>query len=210
MSGRVLRRLVPLLVAVGLVSTVSVGQRFQERTTQQRVEVAGERSTGVGIIDPDADERVDGGPARRVARAPGRPGLACARGRNGGATDTGVTGDRIKLAATVVKSGIGASFLKEVPIALEAVVNKVNREGGVCGRLLDLKMVDDGWDAARGQQFIRNFISEGVFALAVSPSSEGLDAAIRNGDIARAGIPVVGADGMLISCLLYTSPSPRD
>ena len=202
MSARVIRRLVPLLVAVGLVSTVSVGQRFTERTTQQRVEVAGERTVTDEITEPGADEMtVSGGDDRAgaVARVPSRPGLACARGRNGDETDTGVTGDRIRLAATVVKSGVGASFLKEVPIALEAVVNQVNRDGGICGRLLDLKMVDDGWDAARGQQFIRNFISEGVFALAVSPSSEGLDAAIRNGDIARAGIPVVGADGMLIS-----------
>jgi len=114
-----------------------------------------------------------------------------------------VSGTQIRLGATVVESGVGASFLGEVPDAMQSVVNQVNASGGICGRLLELKTVDDGWDASRGEQYIRNFIADGEFALAVSPSSEGLDAAIRNGDIARAKIPVVGADGMLIS--QYTS-----
>jgi ABC-type branched-subunit amino acid transport system substrate-binding protein len=60
-------------------------------------------------------------------------------------------------------------------------------------------MVDDKWNPRDGREAIRNFISDGMFALAVSPSSEGLDAAIRAGDIRAARMPVVGADGMLIS-----------
>lgn len=198
-------RVGPIVLVVALASSVSVGQRFRShvetRTTQREVSAA---ETG-----PAGQVAGVGGPATRggsvtQALPPAKAGLECVRGRNGGSTDKGVTGAGIKLGATVVKSGIGASFLGEVPIALEAVKNRVNRAGGVCGRLLELKMVDDGWDAALGREFIRNFISEGVFALAVSPSSEGLDNAIRNGDIGKAGIPVVGADGMLIS--QYTDP----
>ncbi|HVL33068.1 MAG TPA: ABC transporter substrate-binding protein, partial [Actinomycetota bacterium] len=80
---------------------------------------------------------------------------------------------------------------------MEALVRKVNSAGGICGRLLDLKLVDDGWDAARGLGYIKNFIAEKVFALAVVPSSEGLTAAIEAGEIDKAKIPVVGTDGML-------------
>lgn len=130
---------------------------------------------------------------------PSVAGLACARGRNGGATDTGVTATEIKMATTVVRSGIGAAFLGDVQFAMEAVKNKVNRSGGICGRQLSIRYVDDGWDASRGAQFIRSFIKEGVFAIPVGPSSEGLNQVIRNGDIKGAKIPVVGTDGMIIA-----------
>jgi ABC-type branched-subunit amino acid transport system substrate-binding protein len=127
-------------------------------------------------------------------------GFQCARGKNGGATDKGVTATSINMATTVVRSGIGAAFLGDVQYAMDAVKNKVNREkGGVCGRLLDIRYVDDGWDPTRGQNDIRDFISKGYFAIPVGPSSEGLNAAIRSGIIHDAGIPVVGTDGMVIS-----------
>jgi len=125
--------------------------------------------------------------------------LACAAGRNGGATDKGVTAGQISLATTVVRSGIGAAFLGDVQFAMEAVRNKVNRAGGICGRQLSIRYVDDGWRSDLGAQYIRSFIKSGVFAIAVGPSSEGLNVVIDNGDIRRAGIPVVGTDGMIIS-----------
>jgi ABC-type branched-subunit amino acid transport system substrate-binding protein len=124
--------------------------------------------------------------------------LQCAAGRNGGETDTGVSGREIKLAAPVVLSGPGKSFLGDSPKAMQAVVQKVNKAGGVCGRILRLTLRDDGWDAATGQDFIRNWIREGMFGLPVVPSSEGLGSAIKAGDISKAGIPVVGSDGMRI------------
>jgi ABC-type branched-subunit amino acid transport system substrate-binding protein len=130
---------------------------------------------------------------------PTQAGLQCAVGRNGGATDKGVTANSIKMATTVVRSGIGAAFLGDVQFAMEAVRNRVNRGGGICGRQLEIKYVDDGWSANTGAQFLRNFINEGVFAIPVGPSSEGLRVVIENGDVKRAGIPVVGTDGLLIS-----------
>jgi len=122
----------------------------------------------------------------------------CNATNNGGATDLGVTATEIRLASTVVQSGLGASFLSSSPLAMKAVVNHVNAQGGICGRILTLNMVNDGWDQQRGLTFMRNFIKEGYFALPVVPSSEGLTAAIDSGDIEKAGIPVVGTDGMLI------------
>lgn len=145
----------------------------------------------------DSPTTPDGGPA------PVRDGLECAAGRNGGATDVGVTDTSIKLGATVVDTGIGAAFLSDVRYGMQAVVNQVNAAGGICGRRLVPVLKDDGWDAQRGSLFIRNLVEgEKVFALAVVPSSEGLRAASTY--IRDQGIPVVGTDGMLIS--QYTNP----
>lgn len=125
--------------------------------------------------------------------------MVCQAGRNGGATDVGVTGTKIKLASTVVLSGPGASFLADSPKAIQAVVARVNREGGICGRTLDLTVRDDGWKSDQGLLFLKNFIeSKQYFAFPVVPSSEGLTAAIKAGEISKAGIPVIGSDGMLI------------
>lgn len=119
-------------------------------------------------------------------------------GAKGGATDTGVTADSIKLGATVVDSGIGSSFLGPVRLGMIAVQKQVNRDGGICGRQLNLVLKDDGWDRQRGRTFIQNLVEdEKVFALAVVPSSEGLDASADYID--QKGVPVVGSDGMLAS-----------
>jgi len=155
----------------------------------------GPQSTGVASRDP--------------IQAPS--GLQCAQGKNGGSTDRGVDAGHIYLASTVAETGVGAAFLGEARYGMLAVVSQVNRQGGICGRQLDLTVVDDGWSAQTGLNDIRNFINENYFALAVVPSSEGLNAAARapwgSGDIDSApdpvtgtkGIPVVGTDGMLIS-----------
>jgi ABC-type branched-subunit amino acid transport system substrate-binding protein len=123
--------------------------------------------------------------------------LSCAAGKNGGATDVGVTGSSIKLAATVVDDGPGASFLGPVRTAMTAVKDQVNHAGGICGRQLVLELRNDSWQANTGCQFIKNFVQgDKVFGLAVVPSSEGLRAC--DSYIQQQGVPVVGSDGMLI------------
>jgi ABC-type branched-subunit amino acid transport system substrate-binding protein len=158
-------------------------------------------------IKPGATVGPDGQPVAGQSNQPGavNPGnLACAPGRNGGATDVGVTATQIKLASTVAESGLASSFLGDARFGMLAVIRRVNAAGGICGRTLDLNLVDDGWNRQTGQTDIRNFIHGGYFALAVVPSSEGLDAASRSGDIDQAKIPVVGTDGMLYS--QYSDP----
>jgi ABC-type branched-subunit amino acid transport system substrate-binding protein len=127
----------------------------------------------------------------------GTAATACNQKGNGGATDTGVTANQVSLASTIVSSGVGQSFLGPVQYGMQAVLNKVNRNGGICGRQLKLTLVDDSWNAQVGCQDIQNFIHENVFALPVEPSSEGLTTCISNGTIHNAGIPVIGTDGML-------------
>lgn len=126
-----------------------------------------------------------------------RAGLECAPGKNGGSTDQGVSADVVKMATTVAESGEGASFLGQVRFAMDAVVNRVNRDGGICGRRWAIEYRDDGWNAQTGAQYLRNFIQQGIFAIPVGPSSEGLRVVIDSGDIDRSQIPVVGTDGLL-------------
>lgn len=124
-------------------------------------------------------------------------GLDCTPSGNGGATDRGVTASGIKMATTVAESGNGAAFLGEVRYGMEAIRNKVNAGGGVCGRELAIQYVDDGWDAQRGAQYLRNFMQEGIFAIPVCPSSEGCRVVIDSGDLDKTQTPMVGTDGML-------------
>lgn len=135
------------------------------------------------------------GQASRSAQS-GASGLECRRDRNGGATDTGVTPTSIKLATTAVQDGEAKTLLENSIRAITAVFNKKNQTGGICGRRLDLTVRNDSFRADFGHQIINNFVSEGYFALPVVPSAEGLGSAIESGDIQRAGIPVIGTDGM--------------
>lgn len=155
------------------------------------------------------DRGSDAGVQASGALPPARPGLECAAGKNGGETDQGVSDSSISMATTVVESGIGASFLGESRFAMEAVRNRVNRAGGICGRHLAIEYRDDGWNAQTGAQYLRNFIQQGVFAIPVGPSSEGLRIVIDSGDIDRAQIPVVGTNGMLKSQYTTTDGSAQ-
>ncbi|MBK5307706.1 MAG: ABC transporter substrate-binding protein [Frankiaceae bacterium] len=123
----------------------------------------------------------------------GAPGGNC----SGGTTDTGVTASSIKLGATIAESGIAKSFLGEARQGMEAYKNRVNSQGGVCGRTLTIKYADDGWDPKVGKDNLENLINEEkVFAIAVSPSSEGVNAASNAGVFRNAKVPVVGTNGL--------------
>lgn len=115
----------------------------------------------------------------------------------GGATDTGVTASSIKLGATIAESGIAQAFLGQARQGIEAYKSRINSAGGICGRTLTIKYVDDGWDPQKGKQALENLINEEkVFAIAVSPSSEGVNAASTAGTFDKAGVPVVGTNGL--------------
>ena len=189
-----------IAAAVVLAGTWSVLPEFRQQVIGV-VHDGGGGGGGNGSTTPNGQK-----PGQTVtgpvgAQPPG--GYKCEAGRNGGATDVGVTGGEIKLASTLAESGIGASFLGDARYGMLAVINDVNRHGGICGRRLSLNLVDDGWNASRGLADIRSFVADKYFALAVMPSSEGLNAAASppsgSGDIDNAGIPVIGSDGMLNS-----------
>lgn len=174
-----------------LLSSVSAVPIFrtEKRTSSQEVGPAIQGG-------PQAEGSRQGGGFRRTGGG-GAGNAQCARGQNAGATDTGVTAQSIDLGATVVRSGIGSSFLSGAPVAMQALVDRTNRLGGVCGRILKLKMIDDAWSAQLGNTYLRSLIDQGVFAIPVAPSSEGVNALLTNNELK--GVPLVGADGMVKS-----------
>lgn len=185
-----------VLAAVALTS-VSAVPVFKSKThTVKETEAVGGAVTGTATGPAGPTAANGSAPVVGIGQ---KPGLSCSPGKNGGNTDAGVTATSIKLGATVVRSGIGSAFLGGAPTAMKAMVNRVNSAGGVCGRLLNLNMIDDGWDAQRGVLALRSLIDSGVFALAVSPSSEGVNSLITSGDLDRKGVPLVGADGLVKS-----------
>lgn len=200
--------IIAVLAAIAILSSVTALPKFRTETVRSSGDAGAERidgaapdagsgaAAGTGAAGAGSSAPRGGGPAARA----GDPNVSCAAGRNGGATDVGVTATSIKLGATVVDSGIGAAFLSDVRYGMLAVLNDVNAAGGICGRRLSLLLKDDGWEADRGFNFLQNLIEgEKVFALAVVPSSEGLRVASNRGYLRSQGVPVVGTDGMLIS-----------
>lgn len=156
--------------------------------------------TGTGAPDPARTRDGTSGDSGDTASK-----YDCAKGRNAGATDWGVTARTIKFAATVVKTGIAKDFLFDAQFGIEAVRQKVNRGGGICGRTIEIDYKNDEWNPTKGQQIIESWIgSEDYFGLAVNPSSEGLRGPIDSGLIRSKQFPVIGADGMLID--QYTDP----
>ncbi len=140
-----------------------------------------------------------GQPGTGIGKVPVAPGAKCDRLHNGGKTARGVTATSIKVATTVVKTGIGAAFLSEMQYAMDAKIREVNRSGGICGRKLDPVYKDDGWEATKGSQYLRNFFQGDFFAIAVGASSEGLRIVLEGGDVDAKGIPIVGTDGLEIN-----------
>lgn len=180
------------------------GTRDPEESGEPATEGGGGDGNGLttdpGPRDENEVDNKDSSKENNTGTDPGGGvGITCAPGRNGGATDKGVTASEIKMATTVVESGIGSSFLGETRIAMDAVVNRVNREGGICGRQLTVTYRDDAWSPETGAQFLRNFMNEGHFAIPVGPSSEGLNLVIESGDFDKNKIPVVGTNGLSIT-----------
>lgn len=192
-----------LLAVVALVPTETgeaIGPGSDRASTKR--DAPGDPSSDTGQDGQEAGPAGEDGRAGESGRGGGGSNTAtgepCAARDNGGSTDVGVTGSAIKIAATIVADGPGSSFLGPVRIGMQTVVNTVNRRPGrICGRQLSLALRNDSWDATRGQQYIRNFVEgDKVFALAVVPSSEGLEAA--DDYVKTQKVPVVGTDGMLI------------
>jgi len=209
MRSRSYFRVLTVFLAGALVGAFSAVEVAHTTTSSKQVaEQQGPGTSSAGPLTSVGPGAKTNGPASVVgpsATGQAAPaGLQCAAGRNGGATDKGVTATSINLATTTVQSGLGSAFLGDVKYAMEAVKNKVNRAGGICGRLLNIKYVDDAWSPDDGSRDIRNFIHDGYFGIPVGPSSEGLNVVIKSGDIRAASFPVVGTDGMVI--LQYRDP----
>lgn len=201
---------IPIGVALALVSVASIVSFVPQYASHQIIGVSSngngdgsttDNSTGTqGTQGSQGHTVLSGGSSGTTTTGKSGAGANdCAHGKNAGRTDTGVSATSIHIATTDVTTGIGAGFLGQAVDGMKAAINAANHSGGICGRQINLASLNDGWDGPTGANDISGFINQDVFALVGEPDSEGLDAAVKAGMIDRAGIPVVGTDGMLAS-----------
>lgn len=129
--------------------------------------------------------------------APGLPTPNPSSGQgNGGATDTGVTADSIKLGGFYIESGplgsLGITLLK----AVKAVYNEVNDQGGIYGR--KIQMIDCDTSFTSGDKpracFSKLTQQDGIFAFA--SAGDGPAMVTASPLICEAKIPAVWMDGL--------------
>jgi len=85
---------------------------------------------------------------------------------NGGATDTGVTADEILLGTTQPLTGPAAPGYSKISAAMSAYFDFANEAGGVNGRKITLKVVDDGYNPSKTATLTRQLVlQDKVFAL---------------------------------------------
>jgi ABC-type branched-subunit amino acid transport system substrate-binding protein len=190
------------VVPADRVPTAAAGGTGTTTTQQNNSGVPGGTTTGSGTTGTGTTVTTGGskggGGSGTTVVPPSK--FQCRANANGGSTDRGVSATQINLATTIVASGPGASFLGEMKYAMQAVVDQVNRSGGICGRRLHIETRDDGWVASTGAQYLRNYINnKGIFAIPVGASSEGLRVVVDSGDLDAAKFPSVGTDGLAIN-----------
>ncbi len=88
----------------------------------------------------------------------------------GGATDTGVTANKIKIANVSDISGPVQGLFESAQQATKAYVSYVNSTGGVCGRTLDLMSLDSRTDSRGDQEGAAQACSQ-AFAMVGSMSA---------------------------------------
>ena len=114
-----------------------------------------------------------------------------ASGLPAGAED-GVSADKIVFGQAAALSGPAAALGQGMRVGIDAAFAEVNRAGGIKGRKLELKSVDDGYEPTRSIEAVKKLLAEDkVFAIA---GSVGTPTAAATLPIATAaGAPFIGA-----------------
>jgi branched-chain amino acid transport system substrate-binding protein len=108
-----------------------------------------------------------------------------------GAED-GVSADKIVFGQTAALTGPAGALGQGMKIGIEAAFAEVNKTGGVKGRKLELKSIDDGYEPTRSIQAVKQLLDDDkVFAIA---GAVGTPTAMATVPItSAAGAPFVGA-----------------
>lgn len=162
--------------------------------------VAGGQQPGQPGVVPTA---VGTGPLGTVAPTagptgggPGNPGLGNLPGGQpncrGGATDKGVTANQIKVGLVAAKTGSFPGQFDSNIEAVDAYFKMINASGGVCNRLFQLHIRDDGGNRSVDETRALELAKEvGVFAFVGSISAPDSDGGVAK--VSREnGIPDIG------------------
>jgi branched-chain amino acid transport system substrate-binding protein len=112
-------------------------------------------------------------------------------GGGGGETPPGIAEDTITLGATLPLTGTAAVAGQGLEAGLRIAADKINADGGIGGRQVELVLLDDGFTPDRVVTNVRRLVSqENVYALVAPAGSQGLPGAWPF--IAENGTPVWG------------------
>jgi branched-chain amino acid transport system substrate-binding protein len=91
---------------------------------------------------------------------------ACGGGGQGSESTPGVTADTILLGTHQPLTGPAAPGYSKISVATKAYFDHVNANGGVHGRKIEYKVMDDGYNPATTQQVVRRLVlNDRVFAV---------------------------------------------
>lgn len=116
--------------------------------------------------------------------------LALATALPAQAADPGVTGNKIVLGTTTPLTGPAAPGYKDIPVAAQAYFNYLNKNGGVNGRKIELKVFDDQYNPALTKKGTSQLIlRDKIFAMYGALGTPTHSAVVQ--DLNRRGIPDV-------------------
>src|SRR5579864_2566575 len=106
--------------------------------------------------------------------------------------ENGVTADKILFGQAAALDGPAAALGQGMKSGLEAAFTEINKAGGIKGRKLELKSVDDGYEPTRAIEGVKKLIDEDkVFAIV---GAVGTPTSAATQPIATAaGVPFIGA-----------------
>lgn len=106
--------------------------------------------------------------------------------------ETGVGADKILFGQTAALGGPAAALGQGMQVGIAAAFDEANRAGGVKGRKLELRSVDDGYEPDRASAAAKKLINEDkVFALVGAVGTP--TSAVVQPIASEAGVPFIGA-----------------
>jgi ABC-type branched-subunit amino acid transport system substrate-binding protein len=116
--------------------------------------------------------------------------LECRAGANGGATDIGVTETSIRIAMTETLEFPTRYATATAYANVRSLFDYVNLHGGICGRRIDFRYANDAWRPLPWDA------DADMVAGIAGPFDPAVDERISDGEVDRAGTPLVGVDGV--------------
>lgn len=153
--------------------------------------------TASGTLDPSnptpgTSPGATGGPGGGGGNPTAAPGDEDCTG--GGATDRGVTADKIKVGLVASKTGPLPGQFDSAIEAVDAHFKMVNAEGGICGRQVELHVRDDNGNGTTNERVSRELAEEvGVFSFVGStsaPDDRGIGKVSREHKLPDIGFPL--------------------
>ncbi|MGP3950025.1 ABC transporter substrate-binding protein [Streptomyces sp. 7N604] len=150
-------------------------------------------STGEGAADESgaSGSAGTGGDGKDTSGAQSGGSGSSGAGRNGG---KGKGGPPIVIGSVGTYSGPGGVAFAQGPRALQAWAAAVNAKGGINGRRVQVIVMDDGADAAKGRSHVQELVETRKAVAIVASFTTTHTLAAWKGYVEKKKVPVVGGD----------------